>query len=45
MKPYRGPPMTLESATAAKLTLMVWCKACGHWSEPDLAEQARWYGA
>jgi hypothetical protein len=44
MKPYRGPPMTLESAAAAKLVLMVWCKACGHRSEPDPAEQARWYG-
>ena len=44
MKPYRGPPMTLESAAAAKLRLAVWCKACGHQSEPDPAEQARWYG-
>jgi hypothetical protein len=26
MKPYRGPTMTLESAAAAKLRLMVWCK-------------------
>src|SRR5499427_3493080 len=44
MKPYRGPPMTLESAAAAKLVLMVWCKSCGHRSEPDPADQARWYG-
>ena len=36
--------MTLESAAAAKLRLVVWCKGCGHRSEPDLAEQARWYG-
>ena len=36
--------MTLESAAAAKLRLAVWCKACGHQSEPDPAEQARWYG-
>jgi len=36
--------MTLEGAAAAKLRLAVWCKACGHQSEPDLAEQARWYG-
>jgi len=35
--------MTLESVAAAKLRLMVWCKACGHQSEPDAAEQARWY--
>jgi hypothetical protein len=41
MKPYRGPPMTLESAAAAKLRLVVWCKGCGHRSEPDPAEQAR----
>jgi hypothetical protein len=45
MKPYRGPPMTLGSAAAAKLLLMVWCKACGHRSELDLAEQTRCYGA
>ena len=44
MKPYRGPPMTLGSAAAAKVRLMVWCKACGHRSEPDPADQARWYG-
>jgi hypothetical protein len=44
MKPYRGPPMTLASAAAAHLRFMVWCKACGHRSEPKPAEQARWYG-
>jgi len=44
VKPYRGPPITLGSAAAAKLCLMVWCKACGHRSEPDPAEQARWCG-
>jgi hypothetical protein len=36
--------MTLGNAAAAKLRLVVWCKACGHRSEPDPAEQARWYG-
>jgi len=36
--------MTLGSAAAAKLVLMVRCKACGHRSEPDPAEEARWYG-
>jgi hypothetical protein len=40
----RGPQMTLASAVAAKLRLMVRCKTCGHRSEPDPAEQARWYG-
>ena len=44
MKFTPGPPMTLESAAAAKLRLVVWCKGCGHRSEPDPAEQARWYG-
>ena len=37
--------MTLESAAAAKLRLVVWCKACGHRSEPDPTEQGGWYGA
>ena len=36
--------MTLGSAAAAPLQFMVWCKACGHRSEPDPAEQAPWYG-
>ena len=36
--------MTLGSAAAAHVRLMVWCKACGHRSEPDPAEQARWFG-
>ena len=44
MKPYRDPPMTLESAAAAHLRLVVWCKGCGHRSELDPAEQGRWYG-
>jgi len=34
--------MTLESAAAAHLRLMVWCKARGRRSELDPAEQARW---
>jgi Zn finger protein HypA/HybF involved in hydrogenase expression len=36
--------MTLESAAAAHLRLMVWCKACRHQMNLDPAEQARWYG-
>jgi hypothetical protein len=36
--------MTLESAAAAHLRLVVWCKACGRRGELDPAEQARWYG-
>jgi Zn finger protein HypA/HybF involved in hydrogenase expression len=36
--------MTLESAAAAHLRLVVWCKACGRRGELDPAEQALWYG-
>ena len=43
MRPHI-PPMTLGSAAAAHLRFNVWCKACGHRSEPDPAEQAQWYG-
>ena len=45
MKPYRGPPMTLGSAAAARVRLIVWCKDCGHRVEPDAAEMAERYGA
>ena len=45
MNSYSGPPMTLGNAAAAHVRLVVWCKACGHRSEPDPAEQARWHGA
>ena len=45
MKPYAGPPMTLGSAAAAHVRLMVWCKGCGYRAEPDPAEQAARYGA
>jgi hypothetical protein len=33
------------NAAAAKVRLIVWCKACGHQVEPDPAEHARRYGA
>jgi hypothetical protein len=29
-----GPPMTLGNAAAAKVRLIVWCKACQHQIEP-----------
>ena len=45
MKPYRGPPMTLGTAAAAQVRLIVWCKACQHQVEPDSAEMAARYGA
>ena len=45
MNAYTGPPMTLGNAAAARVRLIVWCKACRHRVEPDPAEQARRYGA
>jgi hypothetical protein len=40
-----GPPMTLGNAAAARVRLIVWCKACQHQVEPDPAEMAERYGA
>ena len=37
--------MTLGNAAAARVRLIVWCKACGHRIEPDAAEMAERYGA
>jgi hypothetical protein len=37
-------PATLGTSLAAHLTLIVWCKACRHQVEPDLAEQVERYG-
>jgi hypothetical protein len=37
--------MTLGNAAAARVRLIVWCKACSHQVEPDPAELARLYGA
>ena len=45
MKSQPGPPMTLGNAAAARVRLIVWCKACGHRVEPDAAEMAKRYGA
>jgi hypothetical protein len=45
LKPYRGPPMTLGNAAAARVRLIVWCKACSHQAEPDAAEIGERYGA
>jgi hypothetical protein len=36
--------MTLGGARAAKVRLIVWCKACGHRAEPDIAEQVAQHG-
>jgi hypothetical protein len=45
MKSPPGLPMTLGNAAAARVRLIVWCKACGHQVEPDPPEMARQYGA
>ena len=45
MKPYSGPPMTLGNAAAAKVRLIVCCKACGYQAEPDIAAAAGAHGA
>jgi hypothetical protein len=45
MKPYRGPPATLGSTAAAEARVIVWCTACGHETEPDVAALAEKYGA
>jgi hypothetical protein len=37
--------MTLGNAAAARVRLIVWCKACGHQVEPDAAEMAAQYSA
>ena len=44
MKGYNGPPMTLGNAAAARVRLIVWCRACSHQIEPDPAEMAARYG-
>ena len=45
MKSEPGPPVTLGSAAAAHLRLIVWCLDCRHQVEPDRAEMAERYGA
>jgi ubiquinone/menaquinone biosynthesis C-methylase UbiE len=41
MKSKPGPPMALGNAAAARVRLIVWCKACGHQVEPDPAKPER----
>jgi hypothetical protein len=38
-------PATLGSTLAAHLRLIVWCKACRHQVEPNVAEQIERYSA
>jgi rubredoxin len=40
----KPPPMTLGNAAAARVRLIVWCRACGHRVEPDAGELARRHG-
>jgi hypothetical protein len=44
VKAYSGPPATLGSTAAAAVRLMVWCNACQHRIEPDVAGMAGKYG-
>jgi len=44
VKSEPGPPMTLGDAPAARVRLIVWCKACQHQVEPDPTEMAARYG-
>ena len=45
MKSEPGAPMTLGSAAAAGVRLIVWCLDCQHQVEPDPADMAERYGA
>ena len=38
-------PLTLGQALTAQVRLIVWCKACGHRAEPDVAEQVAHHGS
>jgi hypothetical protein len=40
-----GPPMTLETAAAAQVRLIVWCLDCRNQVAPDPVEQAQRYRA
>ena len=44
MKAYNRPPATLRSTAEAQVRLIVWCKACRHRTEPDVAAMAARYG-
>jgi hypothetical protein len=38
-------PLTLGQALTAQVRLIVWCKACGHRAEPNVAEQVAHHGS
>jgi len=45
VKAYTGPPATSGSTAAAAVRPIVWCNACRHRIEPDVAAMAGKYGA
>jgi hypothetical protein len=45
MKAYTGPPATLGSTAKAYVRLIVWCDACKHQVDPDVAALAEKHGA
>jgi hypothetical protein len=45
MKSQPGSPMTLGTAAATQVRLIVWCNKCQHQVEPDPAEMAARYCA
>ena len=38
-------PLTLGQALTAHVRLIVWCKSCGHRSEPDITTQVAQRGS
>jgi hypothetical protein len=45
VKSEPGPAATLGSTASAGVRIIVWCKACGHQTEPDPAVMVERYGA
>ena len=45
MKAEPGATATLGSTESAGVRIIVWCKACGHETEPDPVEMAARHGA
>jgi hypothetical protein len=42
---HSSQALTLAQALTAHVRLIVWCKGCGHQSEPDLATQVAQHGS
>jgi hypothetical protein len=45
VKSEPGPAATLGSTAAARVRIIIWCKACGDQTEPNPAVMAERYGA